>query len=70
MGDTILFVDYENVQALDLAAVPTDGRVVLVLGANQTKLPAELAIQAQSFMCRLRSSSRTASTSASRSLSR
>ena len=47
MRDTILFVDYENVQALDLATIPANARVVLVLGAKQTKLPAELAMQAQ-----------------------
>lgn len=47
MTERVLLVDYENVQAVDLAALPSDVKVGFVLGAKQTKLPTELAVQAQ-----------------------
>lgn len=47
MTERVLLVDFENVQAVDLAALPPDVKVGFVLGAKQTKLPTELAVQAQ-----------------------
>ena len=47
MADTSLLVEYENIQALDLSTIPANARVVLVLGAKQSKLPTELAMQGQ-----------------------
>ena len=47
MTERVLLVDYENVQAVDLAALPSDVKVGFVLGSKQTKLPTELAVQAQ-----------------------
>ena len=47
MTERVLLVDYENVQAVDLAALPSDVKVGFVLGAKQTKLPTDLAVQAQ-----------------------
>lgn len=49
MTERVLLVDYENVQAVDLAALPPDVKVGFVLGAKQTKLPTELAVQAQAL---------------------
>ena len=49
-----LVVDFENVQAVDLAKLPADVQVIFVLGAKQTKLPTEFAIQAQPLGARFR----------------
>jgi len=49
MTESVLLVDYENVQSLDLSRLPEDARVVVVLGPNQKSLPAELVVRAQSL---------------------
>jgi len=49
MADRILLVDYENIQAVDLAALPDDVKVGFVLGGKQGKLPTGLVVQAQSM---------------------
>jgi PIN domain len=48
MTERILLVDYENIQEVDLKALPTDVKVRFVLGGTQGKVPSELAIQAHS----------------------
>lgn len=49
MTDRVLLVDFENVQAVDLGALPADVTVLFVLGAKQSKLPTELAMHAQAL---------------------
>jgi PIN domain len=49
MTERILLVDLENVQAVDLEALPHDVKVRFVLGSKQASLPTDLAIQAQSL---------------------
>ena len=49
MSERILLVDYENIQAVDLAALPDDVKVGFVLGGKQGKLPTALVVQAQSM---------------------
>jgi hypothetical protein len=49
MTERILLVDFENIQAVDLAALPEDVRVRFVLGGKQASLPTDLAVQAQSM---------------------
>src|SRR5258708_4625960 len=49
MADRILLVDYENIQAVDLGALPDDVKVGFVLGGKQGKLPTALVVQAQSM---------------------
>ncbi len=49
MTERILLVDYENIQAVDLTALPEDVRVRFVLGGKQGSLPTTLAIKAQSM---------------------
>jgi hypothetical protein len=49
MTERILLVDYENIQSVDLKALPTDVNVRFVLGSAQGKLPSELAIQAHAI---------------------
>ena len=49
MTNRILLVDYENIQAVDLAALPDDVKVGFVLGGKQGSLPAALAVQAHSL---------------------
>jgi hypothetical protein len=49
MTERILLVDYENIQAVDLGALPDDVKVGFVLGGKQGKLPTALAVQAQSM---------------------
>lgn len=45
-----VLVDYENVKAVDLRELKReDVRVIVFLGANQQKLPSELAIQMQAL---------------------
>ena len=53
MSDRVLFVDLENVQKLDLSAVPSDVRVMVLCGVTQKSLPAELVAQAQPLGSRL-----------------
>jgi hypothetical protein len=49
MTERILLVDYENIQAVDLAALPDDVKVGFVLGGKQGMLPTALVVQAQSM---------------------
>lgn len=49
MTERILLVDYENIQAVDLEALPDDVKVGFVLGGKQGSLPTRLAVQAQSM---------------------
>ncbi len=49
MTERILLVDYENIQAVDLPAIPNDVKVRFVLGGKQASLPTALAIEAQSM---------------------
>lgn len=49
MTHRLLLVDFENVKAVDLASVPPDVRVRVVLGAKIAQLPTELALQAQAM---------------------
>jgi len=49
MNERILLVDYENIQAVDLPAIPDDVKVRFVLGGKQASLPTALAIEAQSM---------------------
>lgn len=53
MSDTVLLVDYENVQKVDLPRVPARVQVRVFIGASQTKMPTELTIQAQPLGNRL-----------------
>jgi hypothetical protein len=53
MTDRVLLIDLENVQKIDLSAVPSDVRVLVFYGATQKKLPEELVIQAQPLGTRL-----------------
>ena len=50
---SLVLVDLENVQTIDLAAVPATARVMIVHGATQKKLPIALVKQAQAFGDRL-----------------
>ena len=47
-------MDLENVQKLDLAAVPTNAQVMIFYGITQKKLPEELVVQAQPLGARLK----------------
>jgi PIN domain len=49
MNERILLVDYENIKAVDLAALPDDVKVGFVLGGKQGTLPTALAVKAQSM---------------------
>jgi hypothetical protein len=49
MSERILLVDYENIKAVDLAALPDDVKVGFVLGGNQGTLPTNLVVRAQSM---------------------
>src|SRR5450631_1927688 len=42
MTERILLVDYENIQAMDLAQLPPDIKVRLVLGGKRGNLPTAL----------------------------
>ena len=46
MTERVLLVDFENVQKVELAKLPPDVRVLLVLGSKQSKLPTELVLEA------------------------
>lgn len=47
MADRVLLIDLENVQKIDLSAVPADVRVLVFSGATQRKVPHDLVVQAQ-----------------------
>ena len=49
MVERILLVDYENIQAVNLGALPDDVKVGFVLGGKQRTLPTALAVQAQAM---------------------
>jgi hypothetical protein len=49
MAERILLVDYENIRAVDLEALPSDVKVGFVLGGKQGSLPTSLVVQAQSM---------------------
>jgi hypothetical protein len=49
MSERILLVDYENIQAVDLEALPDDVKVRFVLGAKQASLPTALAVKAHAM---------------------
>ena len=49
MTERILLVDYENIKAVDLEALPDDVKAGFVLGGKQGTLPAALVVQAQSM---------------------
>jgi hypothetical protein len=49
MAERILLVDYENIQAVDLEALPVDVKVGFVLGGKRGTLPTALVVQAQSM---------------------
>lgn len=49
----MLLVDYENVQKLDLAAIPPHANVRIFVGASQAKVPMALVEQAQALGTRL-----------------
>src|SRR5580693_9006240 len=53
-NEQVLFVDLENVQKLDLAAVPANARVMIFYGITQKNLPEDLVVQAQPFGARLK----------------
>jgi PIN domain len=53
-GEQVLFVDLENVQKLDLAAVPASARVMIFYGITQRNLPEDLVVQAQPLGARLK----------------
>jgi len=49
MDERILLVDYENIQAVDLEALPSDVKVRFVLGGKQASLPSTLSVRAHSM---------------------
>jgi len=49
----MMLVDFENVQKLDLAAVPGHAAVRIFVGASQAKVPMALVLQAQALGARL-----------------
>jgi len=53
-NEQVLFVDLENVQKLDLAAVPANSRVMIFYGITQKNLPEDLVVQAQPLGGRLK----------------
>jgi len=53
MANPVLLVDLENIQKIDLAAVPADARVRVFYGVTQKKIPTELVVQAQPLGTRL-----------------
>jgi hypothetical protein len=54
MSGRVLFVDFENVQKINLARVPVDARVMIFYGGTQKKIPEELVLQAQPLGDRLK----------------
>jgi len=53
MSHTVILVDFENVQKVDLARVPEDAHVRIFVGASQSRVPMELVLQAQRLGSRL-----------------
>jgi PIN domain len=49
MSERILLVDYENIQSVDLGALPDDVKVGFVLGGKQGTLPTAFVVKAQSM---------------------
>jgi hypothetical protein len=49
MNEQVVLVDFENVQKLDLARLPAHARIRIFVGAQQTRLPTALVLQAQTF---------------------
>lgn len=49
MNEQVVLVDFENVQKLDLARLPTHARIRIFVGAQQAKLPTALVLQAQAL---------------------
>lgn len=54
LAERVLLVDLENVQRIDLSAVPIDARVMIFYGTTQKKLPEALVVQAQPLGPRLK----------------
>jgi len=52
-GETLLLVDYENVQSLDLRKLPEGWRVMVFVGSVQKSLPFDLVQSAQGLGDRL-----------------
>jgi len=50
---SVLLVDLENVQKVDLTRVPPEAHVMIFYGITQKKLPEELVVQAQPLGTRL-----------------
>jgi PIN domain len=53
MAGRVLFIDFENVQKIDLTEVPADVRVRVFYGVTQKRIPEELVVQAQPLGTRL-----------------
>jgi len=53
MARSVLLVDLENVQKVDLNRVPPEAHVMIFYGITQKKLPEELVVQAQPLGTRL-----------------
>jgi hypothetical protein len=53
MPRSVLLVDLENVQKVDLSRVPPEAHVMIFYGITQKKLPEELVVQAQPLGARL-----------------
>lgn len=53
LTERVLLVDLENVQRIDLSAVPDDTRVMVFYGITQKNLPEGLVVQAQPLGPRL-----------------
>lgn len=53
MARSVLLVDLENVQKVDLTRVPPEAHVMIFYGITQKKLPEELVVQAQPLGTRL-----------------
>jgi PIN domain len=54
MVNRVLFIDFENVQGIDLSEVPLDVGILVFYGMMQKKLPEALVVQAQPLGPRLK----------------
>ena len=54
MTERVLLVDFENVQNVNLAALPEDVTVLMVLGMKQSKLPTAVAMQSHALGSRFK----------------
>ena len=54
MVNRVLFIDFENVQGIDLSEVPLDVSILVFYGTMQKKLPEALVVQAQPLGPRLK----------------